>query len=144
MSFEYLGHHFDIHTGGVDHIPIHHTNEIAQSEAYLADGEQWVRWWLHGEFVNLKGAKISKSTGGGVLVDDLVDRGYHPLVYRYLLLQAHYRSQIEFSWDAMDSARIGLRRLVDRYAPARRRPVADSATPPSPTSTRSTRRCPTT
>jgi cysteinyl-tRNA synthetase len=125
MSIEYLGKHFDIHTGGVDHIPIHHTNEIAQSEAYLADGEPWVRWWLHGEFINLKGAKISKSTGGGVLVSDLVDRGYHPLVYRYLLLQAHYRSQLEFSWDAMDSARVGLRRLIDRYASARRQPIAD-------------------
>ena len=64
-----------------------------------------MRWWLHGEFINLRGAKISKSTGGGVLVGDLIDRGYHPLVYRYLLLQAHYRSQTEFSWVAMDSAR---------------------------------------
>jgi cysteinyl-tRNA synthetase len=121
MSMEYLGPHFDIHTGGVDHIPVHHTNEIAQSEAYLADGRPWVRWWLHGEFINLSGAKISKSTGGGVLVSDLIDRGYHPLVYRYLLLQAHYRSQTEFSWAAMDSAQAGLRRLLDRYAAARSR-----------------------
>jgi cysteinyl-tRNA synthetase len=123
MSIEHLGHHFDVHTGGVDHIPIHHTNEIAQSEAYLADGEEWVGWWLHGEFINLKGAKISKSTGGGVLVGDLADRGYHPLLYRYLLLQAHYRSQIEFSWDALDSARTGLRRLLERYASARTAPA---------------------
>src|SRR5258706_1611774 len=119
MSIEYLGPHFDIHTGGVDHIPVHHTNEIAQSEAYLADGEPWAKWWLHGEFINLGGAKISKATGGGVLVSDLIDRGYHPLVYRYLLLQAHYRSQTEFSWAAMDSAQAGLRRLLDRYASAR-------------------------
>jgi cysteinyl-tRNA synthetase len=125
MSIEHLGRHFDVHTGGVDHIPVHHTNEIAQSEAYLADGQPWVRWWLHGEFINLKGAKISKSTGGGVLVDDLVQRGYHPLVYRYLLLQAHYRSQIEFSWEAMDSARTGLRRLLERYAAARTEPAAE-------------------
>jgi cysteinyl-tRNA synthetase len=124
MSIEYLGRHFDIHTGGADHIPIHHTNEIAQSEAYLADQERWVRWWMHGEFINLKGAKISKSTGGGVRVSDLVDRGYHPLVYRYLLLQAHYRSQIEFTWGAMDSARAGLRRVLDRYASARAQPTA--------------------
>jgi cysteinyl-tRNA synthetase len=123
MSMEYLGPHFDIHTGGVDHIPVHHTNEIAQSEAYLADGRPWVRWWLHGEFINLSGAKISKSAGGGVLVSDLTDRGYHPLVYRYLLLQAHYRSQTEFSWEAMDSARAGLRRLLDRYAAARSEPA---------------------
>ena len=120
MSIRHLGGHFDIHTGGADHIPIHHTNEIAQSEAYLADGEPWVRWWMHGEFINLRGAKISKSTGGAVLLTDLIDRGYHPLVYRYLLLQAHYRSQMEFSWDAMDGARAGLRRLLERYASARR------------------------
>lgn len=119
MSIEHLGHHFDIHTGGVDHIPVHHTNEIAQSEAYLDDGKDWVAWWLHGEFINLKGAKISKSTGAGLLVDDLVARGYHPLVYRYLLLQAHYRSQIDFTWDAMDSARTGLRRLLERLSSAR-------------------------
>jgi len=119
MSIEYLGQHFDIHTGGVDHIPVHHTNEIAQSQAYLADGLPWVGWWLHGEFINLRGAKISKSTGGGVLVADLIDRGYHPLTYRYLLLQAHYRSQTEFSWDAMSGAKTGLRRLLDRFAAAR-------------------------
>ena len=119
MSIEYLGQHFDIHTGGVDHIPVHHTNEIAQSEAYLADGRPWVGWWLHGEFINLRGAKISKSTGGGVLVRDLIDRGYHPLTYRYLLLQAHYRSQTDFSWDAMSGAKTGLRRLLDRFAAAR-------------------------
>ena len=128
MSIEHLGRHFDIHTGGVDHIPIHHTNEIAQSDAYLDDGEEWVRWWLHGEFINLRGAKISKSTGGGLLVDDLVNRGYHPLIYRYLLLQAHYRSQIGFSWEALDSARTGLRRLLERYAAAR---VAPRAVPSS-------------
>jgi cysteinyl-tRNA synthetase len=124
MAIEYLGSHFDIHTGGVDHVPVHHTNEIAQSQAFLADGRPWVRWWLHGDFINLKGAKISKSTGGGVLVGDLIDQGYHPLVYRYLLLQAHYRSQLEFSWDAMDGARSGLRRLIERYAGARNEPEA--------------------
>jgi len=123
MSIEYLGRHFDIPTGGVDHIPVHHTNEIAQSEAYLGDGLPWVGWWLHGEFINLRGAKISKSTGGGVLVGDLIDRGYHPLVYRYLLLQAYYRSQTEFSWAVMDSAQAGLRRLLDRFASARTSPA---------------------
>ncbi len=119
MSMEYLGQHFDVHTGGVDHIPVHHTNEIAQSQAYLADGLPWIGWWLHGEFINLRGAKIAKSAGGGILVSDLVARGYHPAVYRYLLLQAHYRSQTEFGWQAMDAARTGLRRLLDRFAAAR-------------------------
>ena len=129
MSIRYLGRHFDIHTGGVDHIPVHHTNEIAQSRAYLADGETWVRWWLHGEFIKASGAKISKSAGGGVLVCDLIERGYHPLAYRYLLLQAHYRSQAEFSWPAMDAARTGLRRLLDRYAAARAAVPANGAPP---------------
>jgi cysteinyl-tRNA synthetase len=121
MSIEHLGEHFDIHTGGVDHIPVHHTNEIAQSQAFLDDGQAWVPWWLHGEFINLKGAKISKSAGDTLRVTEL--EGYHPLVYRYLLLQAHYRSQVEFSWEAMDSARTGLRRLLDRYATARTAPA---------------------
>jgi cysteinyl-tRNA synthetase len=119
MSIEYLGKHFDIHTGGVDHIPVHHTNEIAQSQAYLGQDTPWVAWWLHGEFINLKGAKLSKSTGGGILVTDLVASGYHPLVYRYLLLQAHYRSQLEFTWDAMEGARSALRRLLERFSSAR-------------------------
>jgi cysteinyl-tRNA synthetase len=139
MSMEYLGPHFDIHTGGVDHIPVHHTNEIAQSEAYLADGRPWVQWWLHGEFINLSGAKISKSAGGGVLVSDLMDRGYHPLVYRYLLLQAHYRSQTEFSWAAMDSAQAGLRRLLDRYAAARSAAASSASASSASTSSASTR-----
>ena len=121
MSIEYLGEHFDIHTGGVDHIPVHHTNEIAQSEAFLDDGAPWVDWWLHGEFINLKQAKISKSSGDSLRATEL--EGFHPLVYRYLLLQAHYRSQVEFSWEAMDSARTGLRRLVERYASARTTPA---------------------
>ncbi|MEN3272745.1 MAG: cysteinyl-tRNA synthetase [Actinomycetota bacterium] len=121
MSIEHLGEHFDIHTGGVDHIPVHHTNEIAQSEAFLGDGATWVPWWIHGEFINLKGAKLSKSKGDSLRVTEL--DGYHPLVYRYLLLQAHYRSQAEFTWDAMDSARTGLRRLLDRYASARTEPT---------------------
>jgi cysteinyl-tRNA synthetase len=121
MSIEHLGEHFDIHTGGVDHIPVHHTNEIAQSEAFLDDGETWVPWWLHGEFINLKGAKISKSAGDSLRVTEL--EGYHPLVYRYLLLQAHYRSQVEFTWDAMTSARTGLKRLLERYASARTAPT---------------------
>lgn len=116
MSMQYLGRHFDIHTGGADHPPVHHTNEIAQSEAYLDDGQPWVAWWLHCEFINLKGAKLSKSTGGGLTLQDLVDRGYHPLAYRYLLLQSHYRSQSEFTWEALDAARSALRRLTGRFA----------------------------
>jgi cysteinyl-tRNA synthetase len=117
MSIEHLGPHFDIHTGGVDHIHVHHTNEIAQSEGYLADGQEWVRYWLHGEFINLKGAKISKSLGHTLRVADLMDEGYHPLVYRYLLLGAHYRTQVEFEMAALDGAKTALRRLVERFPP---------------------------
>lgn len=119
MSIEHLGDHFDIHTGGVDHIPVHHTNEIAQSEGYLADGEEWVRYWLHGEFINLKGAKISKSLGHTLRVTDLMEDGYHPLAYRYLLLGAHYRAQVEFDMDALDGAKTGLRRLLERFGRGR-------------------------
>jgi cysteinyl-tRNA synthetase len=122
MSIEHLGEHFDIHTGGVDHIPVHHTNEIAQSEAFLDDGEPWVPWWLHGEFINLKGAKISKSKGDSLRVTEL--DGFHPLVYRSLLLQAHYRSQVEFTWDALDSVATGYRRLLDRFATRRTAPTS--------------------
>ena len=122
MSIEHLGRHFDIHTGGVDHIPVHHTNEIAQSEGYLADGEEWVRYWLHGEFINLKGAKISKSLGHTLRVTDLMEDGYHPLVYRYLLLGAHYRTQVDFDLDALEGAKTALRRLLERLPT---RPPAD-------------------
>ena len=112
MSIEYLGDRFDIHTGGADHIPIHHTNEIAQSEAYL--GGPWVPFWLHNEFINLDETKISKSTGNTLRLLDLEDEGYHPLSYRYLLLGSHYRSQIEFTWDGLEAARVGHRRLLER------------------------------
>jgi cysteinyl-tRNA synthetase len=127
MSIEHLGQHFDIHTGGVDHIPVHHTNEIAQSEGYLADGEEWVRYWLHGEFINLKGAKISKSLGHTLRVTDLMEDGYHPLVYRYLLLGAHYRTQVEFDVDALDGAKTALRRLLERLGAQRPDPLEEYA-----------------
>ena len=122
MSIEHLGNHFDIHTGGVDHIPVHHVNEIAQSQAYLADRRPWVPWWLHGEFLSLGGAKISKSAGETILLDDLSSRGYHPLTYRYFLLQTHYRQQAQFSWDALEAAQTGHRRLIDRFARGRVQP----------------------
>lgn len=112
MSIEYLGDRFDIHTGGADHIPVHHTNEIAQSEAYL--GEPWVPFWLHNEFVNLDHMKIAKSAGNTLRLCDLERRGYHPLSYRFLLLASHYRSQIDFTWDGLEGARVGHRRLVER------------------------------
>jgi cysteinyl-tRNA synthetase len=112
MSMKYLGERFDIHTGGVDHIPIHHTNEIAQSEAYL--GGPWVPFWLHNEFINLREAKISKSEGDTLRLSDLVQQGSHPLSYRNLLLGSHYRSQTEFTGDGLEGARTAQRRLLER------------------------------
>jgi cysteinyl-tRNA synthetase len=116
MSIKYLGDHFDIHTGGVDHIPVHHVNEIAQSEASLGDGRPWVNWWLHCDFINLKQAKMSKSAGTGVRLDDLIAAGFHPTVYRYFLLGAHYRAQVDFDWDALRGAKTTVRRLLQRVA----------------------------
>ncbi len=112
MSMKYLGESFDIHAGGIDHIPVHHTNEIAQSEA--ATGKKWVRYWLHNEFLVLGAGKMSKSKGGFLTLQTLVDAGYDPLDYRYFLLGGHYRSQLQFSYEALDSARASRRALADR------------------------------
>lgn len=111
MSTKYLGAPFDIHTGGVDHISVHHTNEIAQSECAL-DLHPWVRFWIHNEFYDLGGEKISKSKGHVIVLQDLVDRGFEPLAFRYFFLQGHYRQQQAFSLDAMESAATGYRRLL--------------------------------
>ena len=111
MSVHYLGTHFDLHTGGVDHIPVHHTNEIAQSEAGY-DVHPWVNVWMHNEFLNLGDEKISKSKGHTLVLDDLVARGIEPLAYRYFFLQAHYRQQQSFSFAEMESAATGYRRLL--------------------------------
>ena len=111
MSTKYLGAPFDIHTGGVDHIPVHHTNEIAQSECAL-DLHPWVRFWIHNEFYDLGGEKISKSKGQVLLLQDLVDRGFEPLAFRYFFLQGHYRQQQTFTIEAMEAAATGYRRLL--------------------------------
>jgi cysteinyl-tRNA synthetase len=113
MSIKYLGEQFDIHAGGIDHIPIHHTNEIAQSEG--ATGRHpWVRYWVHNEFLVMDKGKMSKSAGGFLTLQFLVDSGYDPLDYRYLLLGGHYRSQLQFSFAALDGARNSRKSLLDR------------------------------
>jgi cysteinyl-tRNA synthetase len=113
MSIKYLGEQFDIHAGGIDHIPIHHTNEIAQSEA--ATGKKpWVRFWLHNEFLVIDKGKMSKSAGGFLTLQSLVDKGYDPLDYRYFLLGGHYRSQLQFSFESLDGARNARKSLMDR------------------------------
>jgi cysteinyl-tRNA synthetase len=109
MSMRYLGEEFDIHCGGIDHIPNHHTNEIAQSEAAL--GKPWVRHWMHGEFLVLNAAKMSKSTGGFITLTDLINQGFDPIAYRLFCLSGHYRSQLNFSADAMQQAGASLSSL---------------------------------
>ena len=112
MSMKYLGKTVDIHCGGIDHIPVHHTNEIAQAEA--ATGKKFVRYWLHGNFLVLeKSAKMAKSGENFLTLQALVDRGYSPLDYRYLALTAHYRSLLEFSWKNLDSAKKSLQTLKE-------------------------------
>ncbi|HTP99552.1 MAG TPA: cysteine--tRNA ligase [Casimicrobiaceae bacterium] len=109
MAQAYLGDYFDIHCGGEDHIPVHHTNEIAQTEARV--GTRLANFWMHGYFLLLNDAKMAKSAGEFLRVESLIARGYDPLVYRYLCLTAHYRTQMSFSWEAMDAAATALERM---------------------------------
>jgi len=118
MSCKYLGEHFDIHTGGVDHVRVHHTNEIAQSECAWGR-HPWVNWWMHNEFIDFKGQKMSKSKGNVTLLQDLVDEGIEPLAYRYFLLQAHYRQQQTFTSEVIAAAARGYRKLVRLAAEVR-------------------------
>jgi len=112
MSIKYLGNHFDIHCGGIDHVPIHHTNEIAQAEA--CTGEKFVNYWLHGEFLIEENGKMSKSKEEFLRLQKLIDKGYSPLEYRYFLLMTHYRKKIKFSYGNLDAARNGYRNLIGR------------------------------
>lgn len=109
MSMQYLGEQLDIHTGGIDNKPIHHNNEIAQTENYT--GKRFANYWLHGEHLNLKGEKMAKSSGGFITLKTIIEKGFSPLAYRYLLLQTHYRSQANFSWEALESADTALDKL---------------------------------
>ena len=112
MSTKYLGEQFDIHCGGIDHIPVHHTNEIAQSES--ATGKKpWVKYWLHNEFLVLsKGEKMAKSGENFITLTVLEEKGYSALDYRYFCLGTHYRNPLMFSFEAMDSAKAGYKKLV--------------------------------
>ena len=121
MAMKYLGESFDIHCGGVDHIPIHHTNEIAQSEA--ATGKPFVNYWLHGEFLLMNSAKMAKSDGSFITLRDLSQRGIHPLDYRYHCLTAHYRKQLDFTWEALEASKIARRRLKDSTASLLKFPI---------------------
>ncbi len=109
MSAKYLGSFFDIHCGGEDHITVHHTNEIAQTEACY--GTRLANFWLHGFFLQLDDSKMSKSAGGFLRVQTLLDRGLDPLAYRFFCLSAHYRAKLNFTWESLESAVISLNRL---------------------------------
>lgn len=109
MGKKYLGERFDIHTGGVDHIPIHHENEIAQSEAL--EGHKVVNMWLHNEFVLVDGGKMSKSLGNVYTIDELIERGYSPLAFRYFCMNTHYRNKLNFTFDGLTSAQTAYNRL---------------------------------
>jgi cysteinyl-tRNA synthetase len=110
MSMEALGEQFDLHAGGVDHIPVHHTNEIAQAEA--ATGKRpFVKYWIHGEFLELPEKRMGKSEGNAITVADVMAKGFDPLAFRYLVLTAHYRTKLQFSWEALAGAQQALERL---------------------------------
>jgi len=114
MSIKYLGQRYDIHTGGIDHITIHHEDEIAQNDAAM--GHQVVQRWMHNEFLQVDGGRMGKSLGNFYTVDDLVKRRFDPLAFRYFVLNAHYRSKLNFTWDALAGAQKALDRLWQRVA----------------------------
>ncbi len=111
MSSRYLGQHFDIHTGGIDHVPVHHTNEIAQSEGAF-DCHPWVNVWMHNGHYTFKGEKMSKSLGNISTLDQLVEKGITPRAYRYFFLQANYRQQVSLTDEALKAAAVGYGRLL--------------------------------
>ena len=111
MSMKALGPTFDIHTGGIDHINIHHTNEIAQSEA--ASGRKFVNYWIHHAFLMVQDEKMSKSLGNLYTVEDVVKKGFNPLSLRYLYLQTHYRQEMNFTFEALESAQNALKKLYN-------------------------------
>ena len=113
MSNEYLGEVFDIHTGGIDLIPTHHENEIAQSKG--ATGKEPVRFWMHCDYLLINGGKMSKSLGNAYLVTDLIDKGYDPLSFKMMCFTAHYRNKLNFTWEALESSQSSLQRLKDGY-----------------------------
>ncbi len=129
MALHYLGAQIDIHCGGIDHIAVHHTNEIAQAEGIT--GQAWVNWWMHGAFLVLDateaadGAKMSKSTGDFITLDTVIGQGFDPFVYRYFCLGVHYRSPLTFSWSALQGAANGFDRLKNRVLELKRSTVSN-------------------
>ncbi len=128
ISLKNLGNHIDIHCGGVDHIPVHHTNEIAQTESYT--GEKWVNYWWHAEFlIEADGGKMSKSKGEFLTVSLLEKKGLNPLVYRYYVLNSHYRKQLAFSFDSLKQAESAYNKLKNRIKTIKDRNPQDKKHP---------------
>jgi cysteinyl-tRNA synthetase len=133
MSGKLLGFPFDIHTGGIDHREIHHPNEIAQNQAFCCTNglnepaNSGARVWMHNNFLIERSGKMSKSAGEFLRLQLLIDKGYHPLAYRMMCLQAHYRSELEFSWDGLGAALTRLKRMLmaAENLRARQDPVAE-------------------
>lgn len=124
MSSKYLGEEFDIHTGGVDHIQIHHTNEIAQAECGF--GHKWVHYWMHNEFLVIKDSeKMAKSKGNFLRLQSIIDKDYSPLDYRYFILGTHYRKKVMFSFEALDSARNAMSKLKNKILVLRKDSIGD-------------------
>ena len=113
MSTKYLGEEFDIHTGGIDLVPTHHENEIAQNKG--ACGKNPAHYWIHGEYLLINGGKMSKSLGNAYLIDDIIAKGYSPLAYRLFNYSCHYRGKLNFTWEGIESANTSLMRLRDGY-----------------------------
>ena len=114
ISMKHLGERLDIHCGGIDNAFPHHTNEIAQSEAYL--GHKWCNWWVHVLHLNTNSGKMSKSKGEFLTVSLLTEKGFDPMVYRFFCLQSHYRKSLVFSWENMDNAKVAYNKLIARIA----------------------------
>jgi cysteinyl-tRNA synthetase len=114
MSAKYLGQPFDIHTGGIDLKFPHHTNEIAQSEA--ANGQALSNFWVHGEFLLIDNGKMAKSEGNFLTLQSIIDKGFNPIAYRYLVLTSHYRSKLNFTWDSLTAAQNALNNLYSEIS----------------------------
>ena len=132
MSREVLGHPFDIHTGGIDHREIHHPNEIAQNQAHCGCADTGAAVWMHNNFLIDRRGKMSKSSGDFLRLQTLIDRGVHPLAYRLMCLQAHYRSELEFTWEGLGAALTRLKRLVQHLDKLRAAGEATEAISPHP------------
>ena len=132
MSRKYLGAAFDIHTGGIDHREIHHPNEIAQNQAYCDCPDTGATFWMHNNFLVDRTGKMSKSSGEFLTLSLLVERGFHPLAYRLMCLQAHYRSELEFSFENLAAAQVRLKRLVHAVAALKARGEARGSRDASP------------